>query len=84
MAVAKQDYGITDATGKRRVEIVRYGRKTDPDNLIVKPLLDAMVKMGMIRDDNPDWIELDVSQGKARESPTGKAGTQITIKAVNR
>ncbi len=42
------------------------GKAMDPDNLVggVKPVLDGLVRAGIIPDDNPDQIRLYVSQVK--------------------
>lgn len=64
-----------------RVTIERHmaGPGLDPDNLVagVKPILDAMVTLGLLVDDSARWLELHVSQHK-----TGKgepAYTSIVI-----
>lgn len=51
--------------GRRRVEVERHVRSRrgfirDDDNLrfSVKPLLDAMKRLGWIRDDAREWLEL--------------------------
>jgi hypothetical protein len=51
---------------KARVTIVRYGRnKLDRDNLYgsTKPIADALIVNGFIRDDSEDHIDLQVRQG---------------------
>lgn len=51
---------------KARVRIMRYGRNPlDPDNLVSaqKPLLDALVVNGFLKDDSARHIELHVGQG---------------------
>ena len=51
--------------GKRRVSITIYRpRRLDPDNCAggLKPLLDAMRDVGLIRNDSPRWLELVVDQ----------------------
>lgn len=80
---AKQIHGITDAAVKRKVIITRFGRKMDPDNLVAscKCLLDALTINGIIRDDSPDWIELEVKQRKANSQPHGP-GTLVRIESL--
>jgi hypothetical protein len=51
---------VPEATGNRRVglEIVQPGgRFPDPDN-VWKSLLDALVLLGLLRDDSAKWCEL--------------------------
>jgi len=54
------------ANALRRVTITRHyaGRcqAIDRDNLGVKPLVDALVREGVIHDDAPAWLELHVMQ----------------------
>lgn len=78
---AKQLQDITDATARRRVHVVRYCHQMmDQDNIIVKPLMDALKKNGLLVDDSPTWVDLrPVTQDKARNSKTGKPGTMIRI-----
>lgn len=50
---------------RARLRITRFGhRLLDPDNLQggVKPLVDCIKEVGLIWDDSPDWLELDVRQ----------------------
>lgn len=59
-------------TGKRRVEVTLVGpRDLDPDNATaaVKPLLDAIRRLGWLVDDSPAHLDLVVTQerGKAHE-----------------
>lgn len=35
----------------------RNNNRHDPDNLYVKPILDALVKIGVLKDDNGDCVE---------------------------
>jgi hypothetical protein len=62
------------------VRIVQYRKRLlDIDNLYAscKPILDALVKCGLIKDDSPDHCKLSVFQ------MTGKnIGTEITIGEV--
>lgn len=48
-----------------RVTITSYRRRLlDPDNLVhgCKPVLDAIKRLGLIRDDSPRWLDLEVKQ----------------------
>ena len=44
----------------------RAPRELDLDNLYggVKPILDAMVELGLLVDDRPRWLDLTVTQRK--------------------
>ena len=58
---------------KMKVQISQMRkRKLDKDNLYssVKPLVDALKYWKLIRDDSPDWIELDVVQTTGPEKIT--------------
>lgn len=50
----------------------------DPDNLAAsfKPLLDVIVRCGIIKDDSPKWIKLTATQAKR---VNGKAQTRVCI-----
>ena len=56
------------ASSRLRVTIERVmtGGGLDPDNLAggLKPVLDAMVSLGLLLDDSPRWLELHVGQSK--------------------
>lgn len=57
-----------EATGKRWIVVQRVGKKLlDTDNLYggVKPLLDALKDLRVILDDNPDCLDLTVTQRQA-------------------
>ena len=59
---------------KCRIEITRgYVRHPlDPDNLISKPLMDALTKAGMIEDDNPKVvISYETNQRKQKQKDVG-------------
>jgi Holliday junction resolvase RusA-like endonuclease len=62
------------ASSKRRVTITRRyaGRcqEIDRDNLGVKPLVDALVREGVIHDDAPAWLELHVMQERGERNET--------------
>ena len=58
---------ITKATGRRRLRIERHSRGTlDKDGAYggCKPLIDAVKRAGLIIDDNPANVELEVVQVK--------------------
>jgi hypothetical protein len=63
-----------DAVSKRRVTITRHyaGRcqLIDKDNLGVKPLVDALVREGVVHDDAPAWLELHVLQVRGVRNET--------------
>jgi hypothetical protein len=74
------DHATWIAAGRRRVAIERVGAKLlDKDNLVggVKIPVDAMNRLGIIRDDSPEWLELEVTQRKAAKGE--KPHTEITI-----
>jgi hypothetical protein len=56
-----QQHGITPATGLRRVVVTRLyghrGRRMDRPNLVggCKPVLDALVRAKLLRDDSERW-----------------------------
>jgi Holliday junction resolvase RusA-like endonuclease len=53
--------------GKVRVKITVYrGKEQDPDNAVasVKPILDALVEAGWLRDDTSEWLVLEVEEVK--------------------
>ena len=55
-------YQIGVCVNKRHVTLQRYGsRVLDLDNYYggVKPLLDAMKKVGLIKDDREEWLTLE-------------------------
>jgi Holliday junction resolvase RusA-like endonuclease len=45
----------------------KHERAYDPDNLVagVKPILDALVKEKLLRDDSSKWLSLNVEQRRA-------------------
>ena len=58
---------VSTATTKRSVTIERHApRMLDHDNAWagVKPILDALVTLGLLVDDAPKWCDLHVSQHK--------------------
>ncbi|HEU4727656.1 MAG TPA: hypothetical protein VFT22_07200 [Kofleriaceae bacterium] len=68
--------GLAPADRRRRITVERVyaGRcqEIDVDNLVagVKPLVDAMVREGMARDDSRAWLELHVMQRRAERNVT--------------
>ena len=58
---------------KMRVMVtIEHARLYDADNAIsgCKPLLDSLTRLVLIRDDSPEWMELEVRQVKSRENQT--------------
>lgn len=70
---AKLQHGITPAAGRRRLTLTRIyargQRALDRDNLIggMKPLVDAIAREGMLRDDTQAWAELHHDQEPGTE-----------------
>ena len=67
IVVALCGRGTPKATGKRYLTIERHGkRELDKDNAYggCKPLIDAIKRCGLIIDDNPANVELEVVQVK--------------------
>ena len=59
----------SEPQGKCRVKITVYrGRKQDKDNWYgsVKPLVDALVSNGWLRDDSTKWLDLHVEEFASR------------------
>ena len=53
---------------KRKVRITSYRKRLiDKDNLCLKPVMDALVKTGFLKDDSPKWCESTVSQRKCEK-----------------
>lgn len=80
-ARASNGVPLEPTTEKMRVEIVLYvKRRGDPDNVLVKPLLDAIKHCGLIVDDSRKWVDLHPPprQAKASESEQG-VGTRVRI-----
>lgn len=71
--VAKLRAEVPEATGKRRMRIVRLvgprGRMYDYGNLVggCKPLVDELVKAGLLVDDSPDHVIEEYDQERAPE-----------------
>lgn len=70
---AKLKHGITPATGRRRMTLTRIyargQRALDDDNLKggTKPLVDAIVREGLLGDDTRAWLELHHDQEPGTE-----------------
>lgn len=84
--VARMNEKIPKATAKRRVRIVRFATqekyRLDHDNFIggLKPLLDALVRQGLIVDDDAAHLEGDYVQLIAES--TSKSRTVIKIQEM--
>jgi Holliday junction resolvase RusA-like endonuclease len=66
---------------KMSVVITSYRKRLlDLDNLVggAKPLIDALCDMGLIVDDSPDWLDLEVKQ---KQQSIGEH-TSIEIKGI--
>ena len=63
---------------KMQIEQHRHGLQ-DPDNRVAacKPLIDAIVRAGFLKDDSPNWLELDVIERKVGRSEDKR--TRVTI-----
>lgn len=58
---------------KMRVDVtLQHSRAYDPDNLVasVKPILDGLVNLGFLAADDPEHLELHVTQLKIRQNET--------------
>jgi hypothetical protein len=69
-------------TTKRKVTITRHSAGTlDKGNLIggCKPLLDALVRLGLLVDDSPEWLDDHYRQVKC---PRKAARTEICIEEM--
>lgn len=63
----------TGVNGKVRVTITVYRAKLqDPDNATgsVKPLVDALNRLGWMVDDSVKWLELEVSEVATKDTRT--------------
>jgi hypothetical protein len=73
------DQGKEESPGRAHVRIKRFGtRLLDDDNLRggAKPLIDCLKEAGLIHDDSPKWIDLDVTQ---EQVPAGYERTEVEI-----
>jgi hypothetical protein len=76
---------VPKATGKRRLSVTRLycgrARPFDPTNLYggAKPLVDAIVRAGLLVDDKAEWLELG-TWGQERTEKT--TATRITLEDV--
>ena len=70
---AKRHANVPEATGKRRMRVVRLvgprGRMYDYGNLVggCKPLVDELVKAGLLVDDSPQHVVEEYDQERAPE-----------------
>ena len=68
------------AKGKRRVTITRYSSGTlDQGNLVggCKPLIDAMVRLGLLVDDTPELLEDHYAQVKIPRKEMPRTAVEI-------
>ncbi len=73
---------IPPATGKRRVEITAYRKRTlDDDNMVsgCKHLRDALINVGLIKDDNAKCAEFVYRQALRSARTDKKPCTVLTI-----
>jgi hypothetical protein len=76
---------IADATVRRRVSITRcysgQQKLRDHGNLVggLKPAVDAMVRVKLLKDDSPTWCEIYYHQRRVEQS---ERGTVITIEEL--
>ena len=74
-AIAKiRELSIPPATSQRVLELTRVyakgQRAIDADGLVggLKPVLDAFVRAGLVKDDSPKWLSVSYDQRKAGAS----------------
>jgi Holliday junction resolvase RusA-like endonuclease len=63
---------MAEVKGKRRVKISIYRpRRLDFDNAVggCKPLVDSLRDIGLIKNDSPRWLDLEVEQFIDRKNP---------------
>jgi hypothetical protein len=80
LLVASRQAGATKATGKRRITVLRCGRKMlDIDNAIggLKPILDGMRKLELLVDDDRHNLDLVMLQQQVKSAKD--VHTKITI-----
>jgi hypothetical protein len=76
---------IPDAKSRRRVTITRcysgQQKLRDHGNLVggMKPVVDALVLCGLLKDDSPKWCEVYYHQRRVEK---GERGTYITIEEL--
>ena len=77
-AIAKiRELSIPPATSQRVLELTRVyakgQRAIDADGLVggLKPVLDAFVRAGLVKDDSPKWLSVSYDQRKAGASEKG-------------
>lgn len=68
------------AQGPMKVHITSFRTKLlDKDNLVggCKPILDALRNQGLIKDDSPEWVEVDYQQVKVNGGSQTKTVIQL-------
>ena len=68
--VRSQVFALYPCQKRMRVQISQMrGKLMDKDNLFAscKPILDALVKLELIRDDNAEWCDFDCTQTTGKE-----------------
>lgn len=79
-AVHRAGERVSPADGKRAVTIERVGKRLlDHDNFVggLKPAIDALKRVRLIRDDSQDWLELAATQRRCQSGE--KPHTRITV-----
>jgi len=73
LLMAQMHGPVERATGRKHVTVTLYhrARRFDQDNAhrAAKPLLDALRRLGLIRNDSRRWLDLDIEQEVDRERP---------------
>ncbi len=84
MQAMRMSLPVRDRTrilNKRRVTITRlfskHQRLMDKANVDTKACVDAMVSVGLLADDSPQWLELHVKQERGQER-----GTRVSIEEL--
>ncbi len=85
---ARLKHRIAIATGRRRLTLTRIyagrQRELDRDNLAggAKPLVDALVREGLLVDDTSRWLELHHDQ--ERGTAPGDRGVRVLLEELGR
>ena len=80
---AMHAHRIPCAAGKRKVTYTiwfAYQGSRDPQNYLCKGFIDAMVRSGLIVNDNPTWVELSLPKIGLE---IGNGHTDFTIEDLN-
>jgi hypothetical protein len=78
--IEREDAREKEAAGKLHIRFTSVRKRLcDPDNISVKVLLDCLRYAGIIRDDSPDKISLEVAQRKCLRGRAEKEHTVIEI-----